>query len=249
MNYYIDTEFIEDFHKPFLGKRRHYIDLISIAIVAQDGREYYAVSKEFDLKAVWNKADQGMPDEQTGLPTPVYWLRDNVLKPIYDSLHVKVDTYCKTHYPGLIEPFSLKALQTLINWYGKTNKQIAEEIKAFVYKGAAVTDVEQWGKKQTFDFYGYYCDYDWVLFCSLFGRMLDLPTGFPMYCRDLKQMYDELEYNVKNRNDLGQEMDYSLKEDHVYPMQTGKHHALADAHWNKQLHEFLIEYGSRPYFV
>jgi hypothetical protein len=25
----------------------------------------------------------------------------------------------------------------------------------------------------------------------LFGRMIDLPKGFPMYCKDLKQMLDE----------------------------------------------------------
>lgn len=39
MNYYFDTEFLDD------GKT---IDLISIGIVAEDGREYYAVSAEFD---------------------------------------------------------------------------------------------------------------------------------------------------------------------------------------------------------
>lgn len=32
MKYFLDTEFIEGFHKPLFGKRRHFIDLISIAI-------------------------------------------------------------------------------------------------------------------------------------------------------------------------------------------------------------------------
>ncbi len=41
------------------------------------------------------------------------------------------------------------------------------------------------------EIYGYYADYDWVLLCSLFGRMIDLPKGFPMYCIDLKQIIDE----------------------------------------------------------
>ena len=40
-------------------------------------------------------------------------------------------------------------------------------------------------------FYAYYADYDWVVFCWVFGKMIDLPEGFPMYCRDLKQMIDE----------------------------------------------------------
>ena len=33
MKYFFDTEFIEGFHKPLFGKRRHHIDLISIGIV------------------------------------------------------------------------------------------------------------------------------------------------------------------------------------------------------------------------
>ena len=39
MKYFIDTEFIEGFHTPIFGKRRHFIDLISIAIVCEDGRK------------------------------------------------------------------------------------------------------------------------------------------------------------------------------------------------------------------
>ena len=39
MRYFYDTEFIDD------GRT---IDLISIGVVAEDGREYYAVSTEFD---------------------------------------------------------------------------------------------------------------------------------------------------------------------------------------------------------
>jgi hypothetical protein len=39
VRYFYDTEFIEDGHT---------IDLISIGVAAEDGREYYAVSTEFD---------------------------------------------------------------------------------------------------------------------------------------------------------------------------------------------------------
>ncbi len=52
MRYFYDTEFIED------GRT---IELISIGVVAEDGREYYAVSTEFD------------PDRAGG------WVRANVL--------------------------------------------------------------------------------------------------------------------------------------------------------------------------
>lgn len=28
---------------------------------------------------------------------------------------------------------------------------------------------------------------DWVVFCQMFGTMLDLPNGWPMFCRDIRQ--------------------------------------------------------------
>ncbi|HEX2679582.1 MAG TPA: hypothetical protein VHM19_23190 [Polyangiales bacterium] len=41
------------------------------------------------------------------------------------------------------------------------------------------------------EFWAYFADYDWVALCQLYGRMIDLPKGWPMYCRDLKQLADE----------------------------------------------------------
>lgn len=43
------------------------------------------------------------------------------------------------------------------------------------------------GKTNSPEFWAYYADYDWVLFCQLYGRMLDLPPGWPMLCMDFKQ--------------------------------------------------------------
>ncbi|MEE6177767.1 polyadenylate-specific 3'-exoribonuclease AS [Mycobacterium sp. 050134] len=50
MRYFYDTEFIED------GRT---IELISIGVVAEDGREYYAVSTEFDPEraGTWVRAN------------------------------------------------------------------------------------------------------------------------------------------------------------------------------------------------
>jgi len=71
------------------------------------------------------------------------------------------------------------------------------------------------------EFWAYYGDYDWVVFCWLFGRMIDLPEGWPKYCRDLKQWCDELG-NPK------------LPEQY-----TAEHNALNDAKWNSEVWTFL----------
>jgi len=71
------------------------------------------------------------------------------------------------------------------------------------------------------EFWGWFADYDWVVFCWLFGAMVDLPKGWPMYCRDIKQWADQLGGIP-------------------LPDQTSdEHHALLDARWNKKAFEYL----------
>src|SRR4029077_17890728 len=94
-------------------------------------------------------------------------------------------------------------------WRGRVD--IEREVRAFC-------DPEKDGKHE---FWGYYADYDWVAICQLFGRMIDLPKGWPKYCRDLKQWADDLG-NPK-----------------LPKQSTDEHSALADAQWNKQAWEFL----------
>lgn len=82
------------------------------------------------------------------------------------------------------------------------------------------------------EFWGYYCDYDWVVFAQLFGTMMDLPQGWPMYCRDLKQWADQIA--EKATGQAGAKL--------VLPAQEStEHNALADAKWNLKVWKFLNE--------
>ena len=141
---------------------------------------------------------------------------------------------------GIYADRHYKTLKKLIKEYGKSNKQIAEDIKDFVFKGQ--------GQKIRFDnsiqFYGYYSDYDWVVFCWLFGKMIDLPKGFPMYCIDLKQESDRI-YNLKKEEYIkkgGRNFINKMSNHLDYPKQTNEHNALADAKWNFELYKFLTHY-------
>jgi hypothetical protein len=74
------------------------------------------------------------------------------------------------------------------------------------------------------EFWGYFADYDWVVFCQLFGRMIDLPKGWPMYCRDLKQLADER--GIRRE---------------TFPAHDGpQHNALADAQWSLKLYRHIL---------
>lgn len=195
MKYFLDTEFIEGFHKPLFGKRRHFIDLISIGIVCEDGREYYAISNEYN------------PKDADG------WVIEHVIIPMYRQT---VHGDARNHVNAL----------NFHKSFGKSNKQIADEIRLFF---GCYEDSLFWRAPPRIKMYAYYADYDWVLLCSLFGRMIDLPKGFPMYCCDLKQRFDE-------------EFTEEIKKDQRYPAQKDEHNALADARWNKELHAFMEKY-------
>lgn len=195
MKYFIDTEFIEGFHKPLFEKKRHFIDLISIGIVCEDGRELYRISNEFDSRL----ADR--------------WVKDNVI--------------------SKLEP-------NYMNY--KSNKEIVIDIKEFMGYKPEWTDYgsDEFTNDKNIEIYAYYADYDWVLFCSLFGRMIDLPHGMPMYCRDLKQTLDEkIREWAPNADYSNNEIYRVFKHTDGYPEEKNEHNALDDAKWNFQLYKFL----------
>jgi hypothetical protein len=302
MKYYLDTEFHEYHKQPKvcgikIGKAIPTIDLISIGIVSEDldkpayggGKlievSYYAISKDFNIKDAWNSFQwknewvERDPEFKHTIKVKEYWLRDNVLKPIFIDLLFKDDnkyrnqqlnnnfSYAKLY---MEDKFTYKNFTKLINKYGKTNKQIAKEINEFVgYSNDEDLSPVEFNhpnfKHDDVQFYAYYADYDWVVFCQLFGKMIDLPNGFPRYCNDLKQELDRishvlLDYNLhKNPYALirliegegitiGEAWDRFttiesimklIKNNKGYPKQDNEHNALDDAIFNKNLHNFI----------
>lgn len=257
MKYFIDTEFLEGKQDKKIfglkyGQTKPTIDLISIGIVAEDGREYYAISKDFNLKEAWNryqlKVNKMYPMGPKNLKE--YWIRENVLKPIFKDLYNKslndkeyIESNFFTHASG----FTYNHMKSLINWYGLTNNEIAKGIRNFIYTetineggqillGSFIPNVTPKP-----EFYAYYADYDWVGFCWLFGRMIDLPIGFPMYCKDLKQVSDNVYDERKKSYEAGGGKNFisKLSKHPDYPQQKNEHNALADARWNLELYKFL----------
>ena len=168
MKYWYDTEFIDD------GKT---IDLLSIGMLAEDGRELYF--------------ENGLADTDKAND----WVKANVIPFLHACLTNGGD--CQDHCPAL------------------SPDQIRNELIAFCDPG-------RYGKPE---FWGYYSAYDHIALCQLFGPMINLPKGWPMYTRDIKQWCDQLG-NPK------------------LPEQgKNEHHALADARWNRIAWNFLNTYS------
>lgn len=138
---FYDTEFLEN------GRT---IIPISIGMVAEDGREYYAVNKKLPAAKI-RKHPWLMENVVPGLPMLPDGGRNR--SPVRDDLDL-VD-YKDSHMKGL--------------------KQIADEVKGFILD---TPDVELWA---------WYGAYDHVALCQLFGPMVALPVGIPMWTNDLRQ--------------------------------------------------------------
>lgn len=168
---FYDCEFLEDGNT---------ISLISIGMVADDGREYYAVNANMPLARIASHE----------------WLRANVVP------HLPI-----TETPGCkcITGMHLDVDHPFV----RPRQDIARQVRDFIL---ATPDVELWA---------YYGAYDHVALCQLWGRMMDLPPGVPMYTNDIKQEAVRLGYP------------------RVPVAQDGEHNALADARHNKAMAEFL----------
>jgi len=156
MRYFYDCEFIED------GAT---IDLISIGIVAEDGRELYMQSVEFD------------PDKASP------WVQAHVLSSLLvcprlsgnvRGLYAHEEGQCTFAEPTK----GTTGAYADCPW--RTREQIKREILHFMDTGT-YGEPELWG---------YYSAYDHVAFCQLFGTMMDLPKGYPMLTYDLRQWLD-----------------------------------------------------------
>lgn len=186
MRYFYDTEFLED------GRT---IELISIGIVAEDGREYYAVRSD----APWDHIKRHP------------WLMRNVV-PSLPGPRPSTPIGCPQAAPENAKPgdewfWDLDTSATCV----KPKFVIANEVRDFLL---AADQPELWAD---------YGAYDHVVLCQMWGPMVDLPDGLPMFTRDIQQEAARL----------------GVAWDELPQQPEGNHNALADARHNRTKLDFL----------
>lgn len=169
--YFLDWEFIED------GRT---IDPISIGVVCEDGREFYAEVDEVD----WSKANP--------------WVLENVKPHLLGTSWM--DMPGGRHY----------SFDDVL-----TKDEIAIHLLQFTTDGMHRPE-----------FWAYYADYDWIATCQLYGTMMDLPSSWPKFCMDLKQL----------TVDLGNP--------ELPKQESTQHNAINDAQWNFNAYKWLQSYAN-----
>jgi hypothetical protein len=208
--YTYDTEFVE------LGRERKILPL-SIGIVCEDGREFYAQ----------------FIGEGIGAALRHDWVRQHVL-PYFKHIEWRPDLEKQSSVELWTCGYLKDPDQKL--GYGKalcdepdcpwmSDETLAAALMQFM-DPAEFGDPELWA---------YYAGYDHVVFCQTFGAMIDLPKGFPMYTRDLKQWSVDIERRENARPGLP-----PFKIEHP-PQPEGEHDALVDARWNMTLYRELLQ--------
>lgn len=162
MRYFLDTEIIDDGHT---------IDLISIGIVCEDGRELYLQSADCTPQL----ASQ--------------WVKDHVLSNLTLCPHVRPE-WTTEFYANFIAHGGWRGQCTFTRGEGiigayadcpwRTRLQMMHEVRQFFNPSDGI---ELWG---------WCAGYDWVALCQLFGTMMDLPSGWPHYMHDLQGVLDKL---------------------------------------------------------
>lgn len=97
-----------------------------------------------------------------------------------------------------------------------TREEAADKILEFV--------TDRVGKPE---FWADYCSYDWVVLCQLYGKMIDLPDTFPMFCNDVQTLKRFVEYPVP------------------LPEPKNSHNALSDAYNVRERVKILSDYAWR----
>lgn len=157
MRFFYDCEFLED------GVT---IELISIGIVGDDGREYYAIASD----APWDRIKRHP------------WLMRNVVPSLPGS---RIDTPIgvprdepEEAKPGQEWFWQLDLTDTRV----KPEWVIANEVRDFLFAGGG--EPKLWAECGA---------YDHVKLMQLWGPMIAKPAGLPFYTRDLQQEIDRLQ--------------------------------------------------------
>lgn len=191
MKYFYDTEFLED------GRT---IELISIGIVAEDGRQFYAVSDQIADSPLYERICKDQ------------WLMENVVPSL--PLAPNGRQVCHRYVPPGTIGSSFFNLD--LNSYAvMPRRMIRNGVRDFLLANEPAGQAQLWA---------WYGAYDHVALCQLFGRMIDLPRGIPMWT-----------------NDLRQEMRRLGDPDGGPQQEEGHHNALEDARHLKVKHDWLAD--------
>lgn len=177
------------------------IELISIGLTTKDedgfNEDYYAVNADMPFERILQHR----------------WLVRNVLPHLPLRNRSRLDKWLEEGGEASPVPYLTTLELDRSNRHVKPAWVIANEVREFIL---GYPERELWA---------YYGAYDHVALCQLWGRMIDLPEGVPMFTHELMQLWEDA-----GRPEM--------------PPQDNEHDALADARWNRALFQTCMRAAS-----
>lgn len=213
------------FDTEFTGLRKD-TTLISLGIVAEDGRKFYAEFTDYDE----------MQCNQ--------WIKDNVIKNLFLSpvpysrdsderiKSMKKEGYVFPNIPEIPRFNSLLAYPYKVENEGYT--QVVGNkywVKEYLAKWISEFDSVQ--------FVSDVCHYDFVLLIDLFGTAFDLPPNVCVSCHDINQDTARY-YGISEREAFDKSREEIVMELCGHEVEGKKHNALYDAEVIKRIYERIV---------
>lgn len=207
------------FDTEFTGLHKN-TTLISLGIVSEDGKKFYAEFQDYDREQC---------DE---------WIKENVIKncfipifPSHSDIEKEIKKMEKNGYEISKIPSMPSGYSPIVHYTKRTNENGVTEVSgdgAWIWR-----HLKEWLLQFDFiEFVSDVCHYDFVLLIDIFGGAFDLPDNICPVCHDINQ-------DIANFYGISEKEAFDKSREDVIQNSIGgkKHNALYDAEVIKAIYD------------
>lgn len=210
------------FDTEFTGLRKN-TTLISLGIVSEDGRKFYAEFLDYDPK----QCDK--------------WIKENVISNLfleslmYENNETLLDKWTREGYLVSAMPFTPPLMPIQFCWA----KKMGETLYAKGDTSFVAFSLKEWlSQFDSVQFVSDVCHYDIVLLIDLFGTAFDLPENVSPVCHDISQDI-AWHYGISDKEAFDKSREEIVSELCGHEIEGRKHNALYDAEVIKSIYEVM----------
>lgn len=280
LKYFIHCNFIEQMQRPLgwlptIGKfnrLRLNLELISVSVLCEDGRRFFAVNNELKPRNVDErtaKIIEHLPWKKTGMAGPVdkedgsgekdlrYWTGPNPVYKTKDEIGKSLFEFFQHNDSGVEHSIFIEKMMDYNDDGAYFDRWRETHNALMTYQ---LTEKQEMYNQEFFaqpELYSYDAHRSWILLYSLYGKPSSVPKGYPEYIKSVRQLFDDTVTEITDRyfsyySKKGEPIErtydemWELNKKSLIQMDDYPHleksAILMDADWCKQLYDFVQKY-------